>query len=153
MNQETENLLPEPERTPVAYRRDLHRARLVVGQLRDEALASGEPFQVADLALDATALDELWDGLDRVDTHFWKDEIFRRYMEPGRRRWGSAPRAPLVEVLGGRIDVQDACGGVRLGRSGSVISRRPQGTLETACFGFAGTIDAVFVICFSGHNI
>ena len=93
MNQETENLLPEPERTPAAYRRDLHRARLVIGQLRDEALASGEPFQVADLALDATALDELWDGLDRVDTHFWKDESFRRYMEPGRRRWGSAPSA------------------------------------------------------------
>ena len=64
-----------------SHRRDLHRARLVVGQLRDEALASGEPFQVADLALDATALDELWDGLDRVDTHFWKDESFHRYME------------------------------------------------------------------------
>ena len=111
MNQETETLLPEPERTPAAYWRDLHRARLVVGQLRDEALASGEPFQVADLALDATALDELWDGLDRVDTHFWKDESFRRYMEPGRRRWGSAPRAPLVEVLGGRIDVQDVRSG------------------------------------------
>ena len=44
MNQETETLLPEPERTPAAYRRDLHRARLVVGQLRDEALASGEPW-------------------------------------------------------------------------------------------------------------
>ena len=39
MNQETETLLPEPERTPAAYRRDLHRARLVVGQLRDEAPA------------------------------------------------------------------------------------------------------------------
>ena len=154
MNQETENLLPEPERTPAAYRRDLHRARLVVGQLRDEALASGEPFQVADLALDATALDELWDGLDRVDTHFWKDESFRRYMEPGRRRWGSAPQSALGGSSGGgRIDVQDACGGVRLGRSGSVISRRPQGTLETACFGFAGTIDAVFVICYSEYNI
>ena len=45
-----------PERTPTGYRRDLYRARLVIGQLRDEAMASGESFQVADLALDADAL-------------------------------------------------------------------------------------------------
>ena len=71
----------EPERSPAAYQRGLHRARLVIGQLRDDALASGQPFQVADLTLDAAALDELWDGLDRVDTHFRKEESFRRYME------------------------------------------------------------------------
>ena len=38
-------------------------------------------LKVPDLALDAAALDDLWDGLDRVDTHFWKAESFRRYME------------------------------------------------------------------------
>ena len=27
------------------------------------------------------ALDELWDGLDRVDTHLWEEESFRRYMD------------------------------------------------------------------------
>ena len=53
----------------------------MIGQLRDEATASGESFQGADLALDAAALDELWDGLDRVDTHFWEEESFRRYMD------------------------------------------------------------------------
>ena len=62
MVNESETLTHESERTPAAYRRDLHRARLVIGQLRDDALASGQPFQVADLALDAAALDELWDG-------------------------------------------------------------------------------------------
>ena len=69
MNQEMETQL-KPERTPAAFRRDLYRVRLVIGQLRDEVLASGKSFQVADLALDAAALNELWDGLDRVDTHF-----------------------------------------------------------------------------------
>ena len=100
MNQETETLLPEPERTPAAYRRDLHRARLVVGHLRDEALASGVPFQVAGLALDATALDELWDGLDRVDTHFWKDESFRRYMESRGEALGAEPHRPWWKFWG-----------------------------------------------------
>ena len=52
MTCEAETLFPEPERTPEIYRKDLYRARLVIGQLRDEALASGDPFQVADLALD-----------------------------------------------------------------------------------------------------
>ena len=46
---EEETLLPQPERPPAAYQRDLHRARLVIGQLRDDALASGQLFQVADL--------------------------------------------------------------------------------------------------------
>ena len=36
-------------------------------------LASGEPFNVADFALDPAALDELWDGLDRIDTHFCEE--------------------------------------------------------------------------------
>ena len=90
MTHESETALPEPERTPADYQRDLYRARLVIGQLRDKALASGQPFQVADLALDAGALDELWDGLDRVDTHFWQEESFRRYM-------GSKPEAPSAE--------------------------------------------------------
>ena len=94
MPQETEAQATEPERPSSAYRRDLYRARLVIGKLRDEALASGEPFHVADLTLDAIDLDELWDGLDRVDTHFWKDEEFRRYMErPGGE-------ALLATVLG-----------------------------------------------------
>ena len=38
-------------------------------------------LKVPDLALDAAALDDIWDGLDRVDTHFWENESFRRYME------------------------------------------------------------------------
>ncbi len=50
MTNETETPRPHPERTPAAYRRDLHRARLVIGQLRDKALVSGESFQAADLA-------------------------------------------------------------------------------------------------------
>ena len=79
MAYEAETMLPDPKRT--AFRRDLYRAHLVIGQLRDEALASGETFQVADLALDAAALNERWDGLDRVDTHFWEEESLRRYME------------------------------------------------------------------------
>ena len=84
----------QPERTPSAYQRDIHRARLVIGQPREDALASGQPFQVAGLILDAAALDDLWDGLDRVDTHFWKEESFRRYRESGRETptaGGSAP--------------------------------------------------------------
>ena len=87
MINEAETLLSRLERTPAAFRRDVYRARLVIGQLRDAALASGEPFQAADLALDAAALDELWDGLDRVDTHFWEEESYREYME--RRSEGS----------------------------------------------------------------
>ena len=55
----------------------------MIGQLRLEATASGKSFQGADLALDAAALDELWDGLDRVDTHFWEEESFLRYMDSG----------------------------------------------------------------------
>ena len=81
MTDATGTPLREPERTPAAYRRNLHLARQVIGQLRDDVLASGEPFHVGNLILDAAALDELWDGLDRVDTHFWKGESFRRYME------------------------------------------------------------------------
>ena len=46
-------------------------ARQVIGRLRDEGLETGEPFRVGDRALDAAALDALWDGLDRVDSHCW----------------------------------------------------------------------------------
>ena len=65
MSYDAETLIPEPERTPAAYQRDLHRARPVIAQLRDEALETGTPFHVGNLALDPAALDELWDGLDR----------------------------------------------------------------------------------------
>ena len=69
------------ERTPGARAgAHLRRARLVIGQLRDDAQESGEPFHVADLALDAAALDELWDGLDRIDSHFWNDVESRQQM-------------------------------------------------------------------------
>ena len=54
----TEIQVSRPERPTAAYRRDLYRARLVIGQIRDEALASGEPVQVAGLALAAAARDE-----------------------------------------------------------------------------------------------
>ena len=45
MTHDMETLLPCPQRTPAAYRRDLYRTRLVIGQLRDEAMASGDPFR------------------------------------------------------------------------------------------------------------
>ena len=99
MNHEAETLIPEPERTPEAYWRDLYRARLVIGQPRDKAMASGDPFQVADLALDAAALDDIWDGLDRVDSHFWEEKSFPDTWSPGRERCRQEPSA-LVEVLG-----------------------------------------------------
>ena len=52
MMHEEETLLLEPERTRTAR---------------------GESFQVADLALGAAILDELWDSRDRVDSHFWEE--------------------------------------------------------------------------------
>ena len=67
-------LMPDPSRTSAAYRRDLWLARQVIGQLRDQALESGDTFHVGDRALDAAALDALWDGLGRVDSHFWQEE-------------------------------------------------------------------------------
>ena len=80
MNHEAETLTPKPERTPAAYQRDLRLARRVIAQLRDQALDSDEPFHLGDRTLDAAALDALWDGLDRVDTHFWNEASFRQYM-------------------------------------------------------------------------
>jgi hypothetical protein len=56
--------MPEPQRTPAVYRRDLWLARQAIGELRDQALESGAAFQVGPRALDAAALDGLWDGLD-----------------------------------------------------------------------------------------
>ena len=46
-------------------------------RLRDEALETGELFQVGGRALDAV-LDALWDGLDRVDSHFREVEELDR---------------------------------------------------------------------------
>ena len=51
MMHEEETMLLEPERTRTAYRRDLYRVRLVIGRLWDATMVSGEPVQVADLAL------------------------------------------------------------------------------------------------------
>ena len=81
MTNATETLRPQPERTPEAYRRDLYRARRVIAQLRDDALASGTPVQVAELHLDAEDIDELWDSLDRIDSRFWEEDSFRRHMK------------------------------------------------------------------------
>ena len=83
--------MPELQRTPAAYRRDLFLARQVVGQLRDEALETSTPFQVGNLTLDAAALDALWDGLDQVDSHFWQVELssttsLRAYPAPSTAR-------------------------------------------------------------------
>ena len=36
-------------------------------------------FQVGDRALDAAALNAIWDGLDRVDSHFWEVEELERW--------------------------------------------------------------------------
>ena len=55
------------------------KAGRVVGQLRDEALASRGPFQAGSLTLDAAALNALWDGLDRVDSLFWEVEGLERW--------------------------------------------------------------------------
>ena len=123
MNQEAETLIPEPERTPEAYWRDLYRARLVIGQPRDKAMASGDPFQVADLALDAAALDDIWDGLDRVDSHFWEEKSFRRYMESREGALPAGTERPGGSS-GGWLAVQDACGGLRAVRSAGFTSRR-----------------------------
>ena len=90
MTDAPETRLPKPERTPAAYRRDLHQARQVIGQLRDDAVETGTPFHVGNLALDAAALVKLWDGLDRVDTHFWEEKSLRRYME-------SRAESPMAE--------------------------------------------------------
>ena len=65
MTHDMETQPPEPERTPAAHRRDLLLARQVIAQLRDQAREADEPFHVGDLALDAAALDALWNGLLR----------------------------------------------------------------------------------------
>ena len=85
--------MTESQRTPAVYRRNLLLARQVIGQLRDQALESGDTFQVGDRALDAAALDALWDALGRVDTHFWQEEELGRLGRHSRaggrpdRRW------------------------------------------------------------------
>ena len=50
--------------------------------------------------MDTAALDALWDGLDRVGTHFWKAEASAVTWNQGGSLVGRTP-APLVEVLGG----------------------------------------------------
>ena len=78
--------LPEAQRTPAAYRRDLLRARQVVAQLREQALEADEPFHVGNLALDAAVLDEFWYGLDRIDSHFYHEERMGRSRLEARKR-------------------------------------------------------------------
>ena len=79
-------LMPDPQRTSAADRRDLWLARQVIGQLRDQALESGDTFHVGDRALDAATLDALWDGLDRVDSHFWHAEgLEQMHRDPQHR--------------------------------------------------------------------
>ena len=62
-------------RTSARYRRDLAKAREILGFLREQAQESGSPFvmewRMGTKSYDADDLDELWDGLDRVDSHFW----------------------------------------------------------------------------------
>ena len=87
--------MPEPQRTPAVYRRDLWLARQAIGGLRGQALESGAAFQVGPRALDAAALDGLWDGLDRVDSHFWQVEELGRL-----RRSTPTPGTAVVEVVG-----------------------------------------------------
>ena len=91
MTNKAGTLLLEPERTLAAYRRDLYRARLVIVQLRDETMASGSPFQVADPALDATAPDELWDGLEPTS---WKKNRSASTWSPGQNLRWRGPSAP-----------------------------------------------------------
>ena len=83
MTNATETLTQELERTSPAYRRDLLLARQVIAKLRDEAMETGTPFHVGNLALDT-----LWYGLDRIDTHFWHAESFHPHMES---RTGTRP--------------------------------------------------------------
>ena len=80
------------QRNPTAYRRDLLLARQVTGRLRDEALASGEPFHVGDLALDAASLDDCWDGLNQVDSHVWEVEGIERRWKRSVASQGLPPR-------------------------------------------------------------
>ena len=65
--------MPEPQRTSAAYRRDLWLDRQVIGQLRDQALECGDTFHIGNRALEA-----LWDGLERVDSHFWQGRGLER---------------------------------------------------------------------------
>ena len=80
--------MTQPRRTPAVYRRDLYRARQVVGKLRDDAMESGDVFQVGDRALDVAALDALWDGLDRGGIPMpLTCSVFLAQEAPGRVPW------------------------------------------------------------------
>ena len=52
MTHEAETLLPEPQRTPAAYQRDLRLTRQVSAQLRDQPMDADDPFHVGNLALE-----------------------------------------------------------------------------------------------------
>ena len=56
-----EGTMSDTNRAPAVYRQDLFLARQVIGQLREQALESGEPFDVGYRPLDAAALDALWE--------------------------------------------------------------------------------------------
>ena len=62
-------------RTSARYRRYLAKAMEILGFLREQAQESGSPFvmecRMGTKSYDADDLDELWDGLNRVDSHFW----------------------------------------------------------------------------------
>ena len=90
--------MPEPQRTSTAYRRDLWLARQVIGQLRDQALESGDTFHVGDCAFDAAALDACgtgWTG--------WTPTSGRW------RSWTACARAP--KAGNGRHEPGGSCGG------------------------------------------
>ena len=81
---------------------------LVIGQLRAEAMA-----------MDTAALDALWDGLDRVGTHFWKAEASAVTWNPGREPSRQDPSTPSGSS-GGRVVVHHTHGGLRLSRFGHI---------------------------------
>ena len=81
MNHETETALPEPQRTPSAYRRDLLQARQVIAQLRGQAMEAGEPFHAGAspwTLRTSMPCGTAWTGWTSTSG---KEESFRRYME------------------------------------------------------------------------
>ena len=71
-------------RTSPRYRRDLAQVREILAFLREQAQASDSPFVMGATRYDAADLDELGDGLDRLDTHFWHLD------QMGLDEWGNA---------------------------------------------------------------
>ena len=85
--------MTEPQRTSEAYRRDLLLARQVIAQLRDQAMEADEAPPRRGPGPGRSRPRRLWDGLDRVDTHFWHVDGLERLRHnahtEGRRarRW------------------------------------------------------------------